>query len=41
MNFNIDTYHSQYLGDTTVSTAAAAMPNLKGYGTLTDLQVAM
>jgi Ca2+-binding RTX toxin-like protein len=41
VNFNVDSYHTQYLGDTTVSTAAAAMPNLKGYGTLTDLQVAM
>ena len=41
VNFNVDSYRTQYLGDTTVSTAAAAMPNLKGYGTLTDLQVAM
>jgi len=41
VNFNVDTFHSTYLGDTTVSTAAAAMPNLKGYGTLTDLRVAM
>ena len=41
VNFNVDTFHSRYLGDTTVSTAAAAMPNLKGYGTLTDLRVAM
>ena len=41
VTFNADTYHSQYLGDTSVSTAAAAMPNLKGYGTLTNLQVAM
>ena len=41
VNFNVDTFHSDYLGDTTVSAAAAALPNLKGYGTLTDLQVAM
>jgi hypothetical protein len=41
VSFNVDTFHSKYLGDTTVSTAAAAMPNLKGYGTLTDLRVAM
>ncbi len=27
VNFNVDSYHTQYLGDTTVSTAAAAMPN--------------
>ncbi len=41
VSFNVDTFHSTYLGDTTVSAAAAAMPNLKGYGTLTDLRVAM
>jgi hypothetical protein len=40
-SFATDAFDSQYLGDTTVSAAAAAMPNLKGYGTLTDLQVAM
>jgi hypothetical protein len=32
---SIDPYNSKYLGNTTVSAAAAAMPNLKGYGTLT------
>jgi hypothetical protein len=32
---------SRYLGDTTVSPAAAALPNLKGYGDVTDLSVAM
>jgi Ca2+-binding RTX toxin-like protein len=41
VNFNVDTFHSTYLGDTTVSAAAAAMPDLKGYGTLADLRVAM
>jgi Ca2+-binding RTX toxin-like protein len=40
-SFATDPFASEYLGDTTVSDAAAAMPNLKGYGTLTDLQVAM
>jgi Ca2+-binding RTX toxin-like protein len=41
VNFNVDTFHSTYLGDTTVSAAAAALPDLKGYGTLADLRVAM
>ena len=41
VSFMTDTFHSTYLGNTTVSAAAAAMPNLKGYGTLTDLRVAM
>ena len=39
-SFATDAFDSAYLGDTTVSAAAAALPNLKGYGTLTDLQVA-
>ncbi len=30
-----------YLGDTTVSAAAAALPDLRGYGELVDLRVAM
>jgi Ca2+-binding RTX toxin-like protein len=34
-------FNSTYLGDTSVSTAAAAMPNLKGFGALADLHVAM
>jgi hypothetical protein len=38
VNFTTDPFNSQYLGD---SAAAATMPNLKGFGTLTDLQVAM
>lgn len=41
VSFTVDPMHSTYVGDKTVSAAAAAMPNLKGYGTLTDLQVAM
>jgi Ca2+-binding RTX toxin-like protein len=32
---------SRYLGDTTVSVAAAALPELKGYGIVKDLRVAM
>jgi hypothetical protein len=41
VSFTIDPFHTTYLGDTTVSSAAAGMPNLKGYGTLADLRVAM
>jgi EF hand len=41
VSFNVDTFHSKYLGNSTVSAAAAAMPELKGYGTLTNLRVAM
>jgi Ca2+-binding RTX toxin-like protein len=41
VSFNSDPFHSNYLGDKTVSTEAAALPDLKGYGTLTDLRVAM
>jgi Ca2+-binding RTX toxin-like protein len=41
VSFNTDPFHSTFAGDTSVSAAAAAMPNIKGYGTLTDLQVAM
>src|SRR5579883_976103 len=40
-SFATNSFDSHYLGNTTVSAAAAAMPNLKGYGTLTSLQVAM
>jgi hypothetical protein len=39
--FTVDPFHTRYLGDLSVSEAAAARANLKGYGTLTDLQVAM
>jgi hypothetical protein len=39
--FTVDPFHTRYLGDTSVSEAAAARANLKGYGTLTDLHVAM
>jgi Ca2+-binding RTX toxin-like protein len=41
VSFTIDPFYTTYLGDKTVSAAAAAMPNLKGYGTLADLRVAM
>ena len=41
VNYSTDTFHSRYLGDTSVSEAASAMPNLKGFGTLADLHVAM
>ena len=39
-SFATDAFESHYRGNTTVSAAAAALPNLKGYGTLTDLQIA-
>ena len=39
--FNIDNFNSQFLGDSSVSMEAALRPNLKGYGILTDLHVAM
>jgi hypothetical protein len=41
VSFVTDPFHSKYLGDTSVSAAATALPNLKGFGTLADLRVAM
>lgn len=41
VNFGADQFNSVYLGDDTVSTAAAAEANLKGHGILTDLHIAM
>jgi Ca2+-binding RTX toxin-like protein len=41
VTFSIDPFNSAYKGDASVSAAAAALPNLKGFGTLTDLRVAM
>jgi hypothetical protein len=41
VSFQIDTRDTTFTGDTSIGAAAAALPNLKGYGTLTDLQVAM
>lgn len=39
--FNVDNQSTLFMGDRSVSTAAAALPDLKGYGTLPDLHVAM
>ncbi|NBB59860.1 hypothetical protein GVN18_11305 [Pseudomonas sp. ODNR1LW] len=39
--FGVDQQKSLWSGDRTVSAAAAALPTLKGYGTLVDLGVAM
>ncbi|HMB09668.1 MAG TPA: hypothetical protein VKP01_03665, partial [Saliniramus sp.] len=36
-----DPTNTRYLGDTSVSAAAAALPALKGFGRVTDLRVAM
>ncbi len=41
IGLSADQLHTDYLGDKSVSTAAAAQPELKGRGTLTDLRVAM
>ena len=41
VRFRIDNFDTVYLGDTTVSAVAEALPNLKGRGTLADLHVAM
>ena len=41
VRFRIDNFDTTYLGDTTVSAAAAALPNIRGRGTLTDLHIAM
>jgi hypothetical protein len=41
VSFQTDNFNTTFTGSTSVSTAAAALPDLKGYGTLTDLQVAM
>ncbi len=41
VSLNTDPYHSTFTGDASVSQAAAALPNLKGFGTLADLHVAM
>ncbi|MFN3077654.1 MAG: hypothetical protein ABT940_12385, partial [Alphaproteobacteria bacterium] len=39
--FGMDNFQSRYLGDTTIGTDAALLPEVKGHGTLTDLRVAM
>jgi hypothetical protein len=41
VRFRIDNFDTVWLGDTTVSAQAAALPDVKGRGTLTDLHVAM
>jgi len=41
VSFSTDPFHSTFTGDTSVSQAAAALPDLKGFGTLADLHVAM
>jgi hypothetical protein len=41
VRFRIDNFDTVYLGDTTVSPEAAALANVRGRGTLTDLHVAM
>ncbi len=41
VRFELDQYNTTYLGNTTVSIAAATLPNAKGYGILPDLHVSM
>lgn len=42
INFRINNHNTAFAGDTSVDPAiAASQPNLKGYGTLTDLHVAL
>ena len=41
VRFELDQYNTTYLGDTSVSDAAAILPNAKGYGILPDLHVSM
>ncbi|WNM62097.1 calcium-binding protein [Candidatus Nitrospira neomarina] len=41
VKFRLNNYDSVWLGDTTVDPSVAHLPNLKGHGTLVDLQVAM
>jgi len=41
VSFHTDNLRTVYLGDSSVTAEAAALPDLKGYGTLSDLRVAM
>ncbi|MEX2490603.1 MAG: calcium-binding protein [Nitrospirales bacterium] len=41
VKFRINNYDSVWLGNATVDPSVAALPNLKGHGTLADLHVAM
>lgn len=41
VGFRVDQQNSEWLGEVEISAAAAALPELRGYGTLVDLRVAM
>lgn len=41
IGFRVDQQRTQWLGDSTVSASAATLPELRGFGTLTNLRVAM
>lgn len=41
VNFRVDQYHTEFLGDTTISPDAALLPEIRGRGTLPDLRVSM
>jgi Ca2+-binding RTX toxin-like protein len=41
VQFDTDNHNTRWTGDSSVSAAAASRPDLKGFGTLTDLHVAM
>ncbi|MCI4661101.1 MAG: AHH domain-containing protein [Neomegalonema sp.] len=40
MSFPVDEQQTRYLGDTTIADFAAALPEVKGFGQLTDLRLA-
>lgn len=41
VGFQVDQQRTEWLGDVTVSAAAAALPELRGFGTLSNLRIAM
>jgi Ca2+-binding RTX toxin-like protein len=41
VDLDTDNFNTKWLGDSSVSAAAATRPDLKGFGTLTDMHVAM
>ncbi|RYG20419.1 MAG: hypothetical protein EON96_01050, partial [Caulobacteraceae bacterium] len=41
VGFRVDQQRTEFLGDRTISAAAAVLPELKGFGTLVDLRIAM
>lgn len=41
VSFRVDNYNSTYLGDTSISSAAMELPEIKGYGVLPDFRVSM